>query len=249
MVSVAGCCAMGLVLALLSGCTCSQVAAPPALAAASRGPATSSPIGEKKKSPNQSRDSRGEARGSKEPGVVPSKAAPPPVPARQSFPVPEEAHEFRPGYSQAAMCGKLSTTAVCGQALAASSVRHIIMLSGARHGTSFVSALVADEPHVLYVGELFNPSQFMAHANNVDHDTFKKVIKEMGKRFNSSNPESTRPNQDIREAFRVSSLNLQLVRSHSPVALQSHAGILLAPACHSRPAGKQRKPSQGPRHS
>ena len=65
----------------------------------------------------------------------------------------------------------------------AKDLTHLIMLSGPRHGTSFISSLIADENSVLYLGELFNRGAFMAHANIVDAKTTVDVKKLFSKEF------------------------------------------------------------------
>jgi len=80
------------------------------------------------------------------------------------------------GFRLPARCNTVKKGAACRAATSPSEVRHLIMLSGARHGTSFVSSLIADQERVMYLGELFNKKTFMAHANIVDRSEFKDVI-------------------------------------------------------------------------
>lgn len=75
----------------------------------------------------------------------------------------------------------LSAKAVCQKPSSPLQVRHVVLLSGPRHGTSFVMSILADSPRTLYLGEIFNSNTPMAHANFVDPGTTIKVMRSLDK--------------------------------------------------------------------
>jgi len=81
--------------------------------------------------------------------------------------------------------------AECEKAPTAHAVKHLVMLTGPRHGSSFISSLIADQARVLYLGELFNNKVFMAHASIVDRATIHNVQHSLDKALSLSASDPT----------------------------------------------------------
>ena len=65
----------------------------------------------------------------------------------------------------------------CEISASASAVQHMMLLSAPRYGSSFLMSLLANNPRVLYLGELFNADAPLAHANIVNNSSTQQVMK------------------------------------------------------------------------
>mmetsp|Transcript_30454 Transcript_30454/g.68288 ORF Transcript_30454/g.68288 Transcript_30454/m.68288 type:complete len:263 (+) Transcript_30454:157-945(+) len=87
----------------------------------------------------------------------------------------------------------------CQKPKAPHEVRHVVMLSGPRHGTSFVMSLMTDSNGTAYLGELLNSKSPLAHANVVNPKVTLQALKVLDNFLpkltsgNDSNPTKSEP--------------------------------------------------------
>jgi len=85
--------------------------------------------------------------------------------------------------SSHASCSLPSSSCAENAAKSREEVRHVILLSGPRHGSSFTMSLLADNPNAIYLGELMNGHSPMAHAPIVNKPMTLAVMKELNRKL------------------------------------------------------------------